>query len=68
MLQENRKGSFKPELEFLEGLLGEWQKLKMKELNRGLGTVVHIVIPALLRQRQENCEFKASLGYMVRLI
>jgi hypothetical protein len=23
------------------------------------------VIPALMRWRQENCEFKASLGYIV---
>jgi hypothetical protein len=27
--------------------------------------VAHAVIPALERQRQEDCEFEASLGYTV---
>jgi hypothetical protein len=29
--------------------------------------VVHAVIPALKRLKQEDCEFKASLDYIVRL-
>jgi hypothetical protein len=32
-----------------------------------LGMVMHTVIPALERLRQENCELKANLGYIVRL-
>jgi hypothetical protein len=31
-----------------------------------LGLVVHTIIPALRRLRQEDHEFEASLGYKVR--
>jgi hypothetical protein len=37
-----------------------------KRRARRLGMMVHAVISALRRLRQEDCEFKASLGYIVR--
>jgi hypothetical protein len=37
-----------------------------KELNFLLGIVAHISIPVLRRCRQEDHEFKVSLGYITR--
>jgi hypothetical protein len=42
------------------------KKKKKKEIYSGLGVVAHSINLAIRWLKQEDCEFKASLGYIAR--